>query len=128
MSDSILLLRCPYCTTGADFKLLVACKDGRFVCEQCGHTIRPGEPGHRCTCRHCLKWFKGQNISSRQLVWIEGEGFAGWGCSECDWIFDMPDAPTGKSLDEVKRNLETRLSNEFASHTCTKQAKRASGV
>jgi hypothetical protein len=71
---------------------------------------------------------KGQNISSRQLVWIEGEGFAGWGCSECDWIFDLPDAPTGKSLDEVKRNLETRLSNEFASHTCTKQAKRASGV
>jgi hypothetical protein len=38
MSDSILLLRCPYCTTRAGFRLLVAHKDGRFVCE---HALTP---------------------------------------------------------------------------------------
>jgi len=57
MSDSILILRCPYCTTtGTDFKLLRAYKDGRFVCDDCGHTVRPGEPTYRCICRNCLKW------------------------------------------------------------------------
>jgi rubredoxin len=126
VSDSIVLLRCPYCTTGADFKLLVAYKkDGRFVCEQCTHTVRPAEPDYRCTCRHCLKWFKSQENSSRKLVWIEGQRFVGWGCSECDWVFNLPDLPTGKSLDEVKRSFEMQLSDEFAFHACAKRAKGA---
>jgi hypothetical protein len=56
MSDSILILRCPYCTTGDDFKELRAYKDGLFVCDACGHTVRPGVPTYRCTCRNCLKW------------------------------------------------------------------------
>lgn len=56
MSDSILILRCPYCTTGDDFRELRAYKDGRFVCDACGHTVRPGEPTYRCICRNCLTW------------------------------------------------------------------------
>jgi hypothetical protein len=56
VSDSILILRCPYCTTGDDSKELRAYKDGRFVCDACGHTVRPGEPTYRCTCRNCLRW------------------------------------------------------------------------
>jgi hypothetical protein len=45
MSDSILVLRCPYCTTGDDFKQLRAYKDGRFVCDECSHTVRPRRAG-----------------------------------------------------------------------------------
>src|SRR5260370_37166107 len=26
---------------------------------------------------------KGQESSSRKLVWVEGQSFGGWGCSEC---------------------------------------------
>jgi hypothetical protein len=56
MSDSILILRCPYCTAGTDFVPLRAYKDGRFVCDECAHTVRPGESGYRCICRNCIKW------------------------------------------------------------------------
>jgi hypothetical protein len=65
---------------------------------------------------------KGQESSSRTLVWVEGQNVAGWGCSECAWLFSLPAClPTGKSLDEVKRNFEMQLSEEFASHACAKR-------
>jgi hypothetical protein len=56
MLDSILTLRCPYCTAGKDSKPMIAHKDGRFVCEQCAHTIWVGVPSYRCTCQNCLRW------------------------------------------------------------------------
>jgi hypothetical protein len=57
MCDSVLTLRCHYCTVAAvDFKPMRAYKDGRFVCDKCGHTIRPGEPAYICSCRDCRKW------------------------------------------------------------------------
>jgi len=74
MSDSILLLRCPYCTTGADFKLLVAYNDGRFVCAQCTHTVWPAEPTYRCTCRKCLNWRKSE-YPKENLSVINGGSF-----------------------------------------------------
>jgi hypothetical protein len=58
--------------------------------------------------------------SSRKLVWVEGLSFGGWGCSECAWVFNPPDLLTGKSLDEMKRNFEMQLSDQFASHACAK--------
>jgi hypothetical protein len=61
---------------------------------------------------------KGQEGSSRELVWVEGQGFGGWGRSECGWVFNPPDLLTGKSFDEVKRNFQTQLSDQFASHAC----------
>ena len=33
---------------------MIAYKDGRFVCRDCAHTVRPGVPEYRCTCRSCL--------------------------------------------------------------------------
>jgi rubredoxin len=42
----------------------------------------------------------------------------GWGCSECGWVFHPHDPPVGKSLDEMKRNFQMQLSEEFASHSC----------
>ena len=56
----------------------------------------------------------------RKLVWIERYRFRGWGCSECAWVFNSSGAPTGKSLDEAKRNFVLQRDKEFASHVCTK--------
>ena len=69
----------------------------------------------------------GQESSSRKLVWVKGQSFGGWGCSECAWVFSLPDQPTGKSLDEIKRKFNARLSEEFAFHDCAKRP-RVKGV
>jgi hypothetical protein len=61
---------------------------------------------------------QGDESSSRKLVRIEGQSFRGWGCSECAWVFHPSDPPIGKSLDEMKRNFQMQLSQEFASHDC----------
>jgi len=61
---------------------------------------------------------KGYESSSRKLVWVEGQSFGGWGCSECAWFFSISGPSTGKSLDEMKLNFQVRLSIEFASHAC----------
>ena len=54
LTDTTLTVRCPYCTAGIDFLPMVAYKDGRFVCRDCGHTVRPGVLEYRCLCRPCL--------------------------------------------------------------------------
>ena len=61
---------------------------------------------------------EGEESSSRKLVHIEEQSFRGWGCSECAWLFHPYDPPVGKSLDEMKRNFQMQLSEEFASHAC----------
>jgi hypothetical protein len=55
LNDAILIVRCPYCIAGFDFKSMIAHKDGRFVCRDCAHTVRPGVPEYKCTCRACVK-------------------------------------------------------------------------
>ncbi len=55
---------------------------------------------------------KGPHSSSRQVVWVEGQSVKGWGCSECAWVFHPSGPPTGESLDEMKRNFQTRKSQE----------------
>lgn len=55
---------------------------------------------------------------SRELVWTEQRHFAGWGCSECAWVFNFPDTPSGKSLGEMMGNFELQRDKEFASHVC----------
>ena len=54
-TDTILTLRCPYCMAGIDFRPMIAYKDGRFVCRDCAHTVRPGITEYKCTCRRCLR-------------------------------------------------------------------------
>ena len=56
--------------------------------------------------------------STRKLVWVEQQNVAGWGCSECAWVFKSSAWPAGKSLDEITRNFKAQLSEEFASHAC----------
>jgi hypothetical protein len=54
-TDTILTFRCPYCMAGIDFRPMIAYKDGRFVCRDCAHTVRPGLAVYKCTCRRCLR-------------------------------------------------------------------------
>ena len=54
-TDTTLVIRCPYCVVGIEFRPMIAYKDGRFVCRDCAHTVRPGVPEYRCTCRPCLR-------------------------------------------------------------------------
>jgi hypothetical protein len=64
---------------------------------------------------------EGQENSRRRLVWVERPGIAGWGCSKCAWAFNpagLPSLPIGESLDELTRNLQALLFEEFASHAC----------
>jgi hypothetical protein len=60
---------------------------------------------------------------SRKLVWIEQQSFRGWACSECAWVFNPSDAPTGKTFDEMMRNFELRRDKEFISHVCADHPK-----
>jgi Zn finger protein HypA/HybF involved in hydrogenase expression len=39
---------------------MIAYKDGRFVCRDCAHTVRPGVPEYKCTCRPCLRQGQGE--------------------------------------------------------------------
>ena len=54
-TDTILTIRCPHCMAGIDFRSMIAYKDGRFICRDCAHTVRPGITEYKCTCRPCLR-------------------------------------------------------------------------
>jgi hypothetical protein len=66
---------------------------------------------------------RSEENSPRKLVHFEGKDFQGWGCSECAWRFRPFGPPVGKSIDEMRRNFEVRLSEEFASHACARAAR-----
>jgi hypothetical protein len=61
LTDTTLIIRCPYCLLGIEFRPLTAYKDGRFVCRDCAHTVLPGVPEYRCTCRPCLRIVAGND-------------------------------------------------------------------
>jgi hypothetical protein len=54
----------------------------------------------------------------RKLIWVGEQRFWGWGCSECDWVFNPSGSPTGKSLDEMKENYEQQRDKDFEVHVC----------
>ena len=60
---------------------------------------------------------------SRKMVWIDGQRFRGFGCSECGWRFEPSAAPTGTSFDEIMRNFELQRDKEFTSHVCADHSK-----
>jgi hypothetical protein len=62
---------------------------------------------------------------TRKLVWIEHQGFGGFGCTECSWRFEPSNAPIGKSFDEMKENFGLQRDKEFASHLCADHPKEA---
>ena len=48
-------VRCPYCVSGFEFRLMVAHVDGRYICNRCGHTTHLSDGKYECGCRNCLK-------------------------------------------------------------------------
>ncbi len=48
-------VRCPYCVLGQEFRPMVAHVDGRYICNRCGHTTRPGDERYECHCPRCAK-------------------------------------------------------------------------
>jgi len=54
----------------------------------------------------------------RKLVWIERQNLQGFGCSECNWVFNPSGALVGESLDEMKQKYEAQRDKEFAAHVC----------
>jgi len=59
-----------------------------------------------------------QEGSHREMVWIERQSLAGWGCSDCAWVFHPSGPPEGQTLEEMKRHYQMQLFEEFASHDC----------
>jgi rubredoxin len=52
------------------------------------------------------------------MIWIQRPNLEGWGCSECAWVFNPSDPPTGPSLEEMKRTFEAKRDKEFDNHVC----------
>jgi DNA-directed RNA polymerase subunit RPC12/RpoP len=48
-------VQCPYCVLGNEFRPMVAHVDGRYICNRCGHTTRPGDATYECHCPRCVK-------------------------------------------------------------------------
>ena len=44
---------CPYCILGDNLCPMLERPDW-FICEQCGHTLLPGDPEFRCRCQNCM--------------------------------------------------------------------------
>ena len=66
-------------------------------------------------------------VMRRKLVWVEKQGFGGWACSECAWVFVLSGPPIGKSLDEILMNYEQQRDKEFAAHLCAEHP-RSEGI
>ena len=62
--------------------------------------------------------------SPRKLVWVEGQPVAGWGCSNCAWVFRPAILPIRNSLQELTAHAQNQLDNEFASHNCAANPRR----
>jgi hypothetical protein len=58
----------------------------------------------------------------RRLIWMERQNFQGYGCSECDWVFE----PTsevfgfGRSVEKMKQAYEVERDKAFATHVCAR--------
>ena len=52
---AVIVVRCPYCVSGDEFKPMAAAGDGRFACDKCGHLAIPSDKNFRCACRKCFE-------------------------------------------------------------------------
>jgi len=60
----------------------------------------------------------------RELVWKDQLRFRGWGCSQCVWVFNPSEPPTGEGIDGMARNFVSQRDKEFASHVCAKHPRK----
>jgi hypothetical protein len=54
----------------------------------------------------------------RNLVWIKSQNFEGFGCSECQWVFNSTGTLVDESIDQMKQAYEAERDKEFAAHAC----------
>jgi hypothetical protein len=54
-AETEIVVRCPYCVSGDEFKPMAAAGDGRFACGKCGHLAIPTDKHFRCACRKCFE-------------------------------------------------------------------------
>jgi hypothetical protein len=61
---------------------------------------------------------------ARKLVRIESANFLGFGCSDCNWVFNPSGAVVGETIEEMERKYQAERDKEFAAHVCTKTPQR----
>jgi DNA-directed RNA polymerase subunit RPC12/RpoP len=52
-TNTMMLVRCPYCVFGEAFRPMIAHLDGRFICAKCGHLASPFDKDFKCRCPEC---------------------------------------------------------------------------
>jgi hypothetical protein len=52
-ADTLMVVRCPYCVLGEEFRQMVAHLDGRFICAKCGHLAISSDKDFKCCCSEC---------------------------------------------------------------------------
>jgi hypothetical protein len=60
----------------------------------------------------------------RKLTSIKSKNFQGYGCSECNWVFNPSGLLLGEALAEMKTRYEAQREMEFAVHVCNRTHKR----
>src|SRR3954454_7098889 len=48
-----LIIRCPYCRVGNEFRPMVTRAEGWLQCGSCGHNAMPLDPEFKCVCSKC---------------------------------------------------------------------------
>jgi len=58
----------------------------------------------------------------RELVWLENQSFAAWGCSGCAWIVpNLGRTPSGKASVAVRQAFDTHECAKFPHHPSPKE-------
>jgi predicted RNA-binding Zn-ribbon protein involved in translation (DUF1610 family) len=47
------IVRCPYCVDGMHFRAMRQTPLERYVCDNCGHMVIPGDSQFACICQKC---------------------------------------------------------------------------
>jgi hypothetical protein len=60
----------------------------------------------------------------RKLISIRSKNFQGYGCSQCNWVFNPSGLLLGEALAEMKKRYEAQREMEFAVHVCKRSPER----
>ena len=61
--------------------------------------------------------------TQRKLNYVEHPSFTGWACSNCNWVFVVPDNIQGETLDIMVGKFESLRDAAFAAHVCSEHQK-----
>jgi rubredoxin len=63
----------------------------------------------------------------RQMMWLKGQNFQGWACSECAWVFKPLGPPVDESIEAMKTHYQEQRDKEFSSHVCADHPRAKKG-